>query len=223
MRAEDQSTRQRVVRSILVDGPSTAAALAERLDLTPAAVRRHLDQLLDEGAVEAREPRHLASRGRGRPAKVFALTEAGRDGFDQQYDDLAVQALRFVAETGGEQAVREFANRRVAFVEERFHDVHRDQPQLSPAEVLARVFTDEGYAASVREVPVDGEVWGMHVVQTPSPWAMVASRCTWLPSTRPIAAVSASHSCGNSWATCETGQCCWHSCSPTGTSRTEAA
>ena len=162
MRAEDQSTRQRVVRSILVDGPSTAAALAERLDLTPAAVRRHLDQLLDEGAVEAREPRHLASRGRGRPAKVFALTEAGRDGFDQQYDDLAVQALRFVAETGGEQAVREFANRRVAFVEERFHDVHRDQPQLSPAEVLARVFTDEGYAASVREVPVGEQLCQQH-------------------------------------------------------------
>ncbi len=162
MRAEDQSTRQRVVRSILVDGPSTAAALAERLDLTPAAVRRHLDQLLDEGAVEAREPRHLASRGRGRPAKVFALTEAGRDGFDQQYDDLAVQALRFLAETGGEQAVREFANRRVAFVEERFHDVQRDQPQLSPAEVLARVFTDEGYAASVREVPVGEQLCQQH-------------------------------------------------------------
>ncbi|GAA2151347.1 transcriptional regulator [Nocardioides koreensis] len=162
VRAEDQSTRQRVVRSILVDGPSTAAALAERLDLTPAAVRRHLDQLLDEGAVEAREPRHLASRGRGRPAKLFALTEAGRDGFDQQYDDLAVQALRFLAETGGDQAVREFANRRVAFVEDRFHDVQREQPQLSPAEVLARVFTDEGYAASVRDVPVGEQLCQQH-------------------------------------------------------------
>ena len=161
-RAVDQPTRQRVVRSILVNGPSTAAALAERLDLTPAAVRRHLDQLLEEGTVEAREPRHLASRGRGRPAKLFALTEAGRDGFDQQYDDLAVQALRFLAETGGEQAVREFANRRVAFVEERFHDVQRAEPQLSPAEVLARVFTDEGYAASVRDVPVGEQLCQQH-------------------------------------------------------------
>ena len=48
---------------------------------------------------------------------MFALTEAGRDGFDQQYDDLAVQALRFLAETGGDEPVREFANRRVAFIE----------------------------------------------------------------------------------------------------------
>ena len=29
-----------------------------------------------------------------------------------------------------------------------------------------------------------------------------------------MASVSASHSCGNSWATWETGQCCWQSCSP---------
>ena len=123
LRGHDQPTRQRVARSILVNGPSTAAALAERLDLTPAAVRRHLDQLVEEGEVEAREPRHLASRGRGRPAKVFALTESGRDAFDQQYDDLAAQALRFLAETGGDEAVREFATRRVAFIRERFEGI----------------------------------------------------------------------------------------------------
>jgi len=153
----DQTTRQRVSRSILVNGPSTAAALAERLDLTPAAVRRHLDQLLEDGAVEAREPRSQAHRGRGRPAKVFALTESGRDGFDQQYDDLAAQALRFLAETGGDEAVREFATRRVAFIGERFESVRAEHPELGAAEVLARIFTDEGYAASVRDLPVVGE------------------------------------------------------------------
>ena len=159
---EDQSTRQRVARSILVDGPSTAAALAARLDLTPAAVRRHLEQLLEEGAVEAREPRSQAVRGRGRPAKVFALTETGRDGFDQQYDDLAVQALRFLAETGGDDAVRAFAERRVAFVEDRFGEVMAARPELSPAEVLAQVFTDEGYAAAVRELPMGEQLCQQH-------------------------------------------------------------
>jgi predicted ArsR family transcriptional regulator len=158
----DQPTRQRVARSILVNGPSTAAALAQRLDLTPAAVRRHLDQLVDEGAVEAREPRSAAVRGRGRPAKLFALTEHGRDGFDQQYDDLAVDALRFLAETGGAEAVRAFAERRVAFVEERFAEVSQQQPKLRPAEALAQVFTDEGYAAAVRELPMGEQLCQQH-------------------------------------------------------------
>ena len=158
----DQSTRQRVTRSILDNGPSTAAALAERLDLTPAAVRRHLDHLVEEGAVEPREPRSLAARGRGRPAKLFALTEHGRDGFDQQYDDLAVDALRFLAETGGEEAVKAFAQRRVRFVEEQFDEVMQQRPDLSPAEVLAQVFTDEGYSATVRDLPMGEQLCQQH-------------------------------------------------------------
>lgn len=171
----DQPTRQRVARSILVNGPSTAAALAERLDLTPAAVRRHLDQLLEEGAVEAREPRSQAHRGRGRPAKVFALTESGRDGFDQQYDDLAAQALRFLAETGGDEAVREFATRRAAFIGEKFESVSAAHPELGAAEVLARIFTDEGYAASVRDLlPINGQSVGEQLCQQHCPVAHVA-------------------------------------------------
>ena len=150
----DQPTRQRVVRSILVNGPSTAADLAERLDLTPAAVRRHLDHLLADGALEARDPRPTVSRGRGRPAKAFAITESGRDQFDQQYDDLAVQALRYLAETGGDEAVLEFARRRVAFIERDYATVTAAEPDLTPAEALAKVFSSEGYAASVRSLPL---------------------------------------------------------------------
>ncbi|WP_435768646.1 helix-turn-helix transcriptional regulator [Nocardioides sp. SYSU DS0651] len=158
----DQPTRQRVARSILVNGPSTAAALAERLALTPAAVRRHLDQLVAEGAVEARDPRPVGARGRGRPAKVFALTERGRDGFDQRYDDLAAEALRFLRETAGEDAVRAFAERRAAFIEQRFPVVRDAHPDASPAEVLAKVFSDEGYAAAVHDIPVGEELCQQH-------------------------------------------------------------
>ena len=158
----DAPTRQRVARSILENGPSTAAALAERLDLTPAAVRRHLDHMIERGTVEAREPKIYGARGRGRPAKSFALTQAGRDTFDQQYDDLAVQALRFLAETGGDEAVLEFARRRVAGLETQYADIVAAEPTLSPAEALARALTQGGYAASVRQGPVGEQLCQQH-------------------------------------------------------------
>jgi predicted ArsR family transcriptional regulator len=171
----DQPTRERVVRSILVNGPSTAAALADRLDLTPAAVRRHLEHLLTEGALESRDARPSANRGRGRPAKVFAITDTGRESFDQQYDDLAVQALRYLSETGGDEAVMEFARRRVAFIERDYATVTAADPELSPAEALARVFSAEGYAASVRSLPLlDGLAAAEQLCQQHCPVSHVA-------------------------------------------------
>lgn len=145
----------RVARSILENGASTAVQLGERLALTPAAVRRHLDHLAETGAVEIVEAKR--SQGRGRPAKAFALTSRGRDLFEAQYDDLAAQALRFLAETSGEDAVAEFARRRVAFIERDFATVMASDPTLTPAAALAKVFSAEGYAASVQELPVFGE------------------------------------------------------------------
>jgi predicted ArsR family transcriptional regulator len=161
-REGDAPTRERVARTILELGPSTAGSLAERLDLTPAAVRRHLDHLIDEGAVEAREPRVYGARRRGRPARVFAITEAGRDHFDQQYDDLAVDALRFLAETGGDDAVMAFARRRVEGIERDYENIAASQPGLEPSEALAKALTVGGYAASVRRIPVGEQLCQQH-------------------------------------------------------------
>jgi predicted ArsR family transcriptional regulator len=149
--ARDESTRDRVARSILTNGPSSAAVLAERLELTPAAVRRHLDHLLDEGLVESREERVYGPRGRGRPAKVFALTDTGRHAFHTAYDDLAATAMRFIAEAGGDDAVAEFARRRVAEVEERYSELLAQAPEGKKTEVLAQALTADGYAASTAE------------------------------------------------------------------------
>jgi predicted ArsR family transcriptional regulator len=161
-RATDAPTRERVAAAILELGPSTAAALAERLDLTPAAIRRHLDHMLEDGTVEQREPRSYGSRGRGRPAKVFALTDHGRDRFDQQYDDLAVQALRFLAETGGDDAVMEFARRRVADLETTHAELLAADPSLTPSEAMAEAMTRAGYSASVRTSPIGEQLCQQH-------------------------------------------------------------
>jgi predicted ArsR family transcriptional regulator len=149
----ERGTRDRVARSILENGPSTAAALAERLELTPAAVRRHLDALLTEGHIVPATPRQRGQRGRGRPARAFAITEAGRDSFHQAYDDLAAGALRFLAETAGDQAVTAFAERRVADLEERYRDRVVAVPEAERPAALADALSADGYAASARPAP----------------------------------------------------------------------
>lgn len=144
---EDVRTRDVVARSILENGPSTAAALSEKLGLTPAGIRRHLDALVSEGVLEAREPHSALLRGRGRPSKVFLMTDNGREKFEHSYDDLAVAALKFMSAQVGEQSIRAFADSRAddiikkasALLEKRSHK----------SEALAIFLSDQGYAATV--------------------------------------------------------------------------
>jgi predicted ArsR family transcriptional regulator len=159
---DDAPTRERVAASILENGPSTAAVLAQRLSLTPAAVRRHLDHLMADGAVEAREPRSHGQRGRGRPAKVFVLTDSGRDTFFQAYDDLAASALRFLADVGGADAVTDFARRRTAELEERYRGAVESAPPGERTQALAKALTSDGYAASVQTAPVGDQLCQHH-------------------------------------------------------------
>lgn len=186
----DAPTRARVVQAILENGPSTAAALAEALELTPAAVRRHLDLLLDEGIVESREERVYGARRRGRPARVFSLTASGRDGLAHQYDDLAVDALRFLADVGGEEAVAAFARQRMATLADEFDRVAGEQPESSPAEVLAEVLSQRGFSASVRALPMADQLCQQHC-----PVAHVAAEFPQLceAETEAIAAILGSH------------------------------
>jgi predicted ArsR family transcriptional regulator len=160
--ADDAPTRERVATSILENGPLTAAALAARLSLTPAAVRRHLDHLVAEGALEAREPRVYGSRGRGRPAKVFVLTDSGRDTFIQAYDDLAASALRFLRESAGDDAVAEFARRRTSELETRYSDLLAGKDGHQRSEALAEALTADGYAASVLTAPLGDQLCQHH-------------------------------------------------------------
>ena len=85
-------TRDRVSAAISEHGPITAADLGRRLGLTPAAVRRHLDALAAQGAIEEREPA-TSGRRRGRPARAYVLSEAGHRAMNSDYDGMATSAV----------------------------------------------------------------------------------------------------------------------------------
>jgi predicted ArsR family transcriptional regulator len=153
MSHSERDTRARVARLILEHGPITASGLGQRVGLTPAAIRRHLDALLAEGMIEVRRAVPRAQRGRGRPAKLFAITDDGRNAFVHAYDDLATSALRFLAEAAGEHAVAEFARRQIADLERRLRPVVHAAPPQQRVRVLAEALSGDGYAASASTAP----------------------------------------------------------------------
>ncbi len=172
---DPETTRDRIARLLLEHGPSTATVLADRLKLTPAGIRRHLDALVGHGfvIVTVRPPYGpVGRRGRGRPAKVYSLTDAGRGQFPQDYDTLAAEALRFLAAQFGPEAVQAFARSRMEAVVGQ----HRSQIlSLEPADrprALAAALTSDGFAASIEPAPIGS---GDQLCQHHCPVAHVAA------------------------------------------------
>jgi predicted ArsR family transcriptional regulator len=159
VKIDELSTRDAVARSVLENGPSTAVVLGERLGLTPAGIRRHLDLLIADGILEAREPHMALSRGRGRPSKVFVMTDSGREQFEHSYDDLAVAALKFISAQSGEHLVQAFAQSRADDIERKANIALAKRSHKS--EALATFLTEQGYAASI-EVRANGEELCQH-------------------------------------------------------------
>jgi len=165
VKKREDKTRDLLVRTILEGGPATAATLSRRLKITPAGIRRHLDALVDLGLLSAREPYQRSStvRGRGRPSKVFVLTDTGREQFEHSYDDLAVSILKFMSRDGDRSQVMEFAKSRA-------NEIFRlAQPKVSiksslneKSKALTKVLTEEGYAANLHSQGIGEELCQNH-------------------------------------------------------------
>ena len=165
MKKREDKTRDLLVRSILENGPATAVTLARRLKITPAGIRRHLDSLLDAGILIAREPyqRSSATRGRGRPSKVFVLTDLGRAKFEHSYDDLAVSVLKFISKDGDRSQIMDFAkNRANEIVKGAEIKISNKNTLTDKSKALAAHLTEGGFAANVHSQGIGEELCQNH-------------------------------------------------------------
>ncbi len=165
----DGQTRAAVVSLLVDEGPMTASDIAERLGISPAGVRRHLDNLTDSGDVDL-APAGFNRGGRGRPAKWFQLTPAGRGKLRHAYDDLAGAAIRSLRDIAGQEAVDRFARERVNGIVAGVTPASESGSVIATVEQIADALTGAGYSADTREV---GN--GVQICQHHCPVAHVAA------------------------------------------------
>ena len=165
----DGHTRRSIVQ-LLLEGPTTASEIGDRLGISAAGIRRHLDALIDAGDAESNAAASWQHNGRGRPAKRYRLTAGGRAKLDHAYDDLAVAAMRQLREVGGDDAIRTFARRRIDTI---LSGVSAARDAVVPtAERVAVALTDAGYATTTTRVP--GPIDGVQLCQHHCPVSHVA-------------------------------------------------
>lgn len=170
--AADGHTRGAIVRLLLESGPVTASRIGERLGLSAAGVRRHLDALIEAGEAQANAAAAWQQEGRGRPAKRYQLTAAGRAKLEHTYDDLASAAMRQLREIGGEEAVRTFARRRIDTILAGVERVDGGEGVEAAADQIAEALSAAGYATTTARV--GGPVGGVQICQHHCPVSHVA-------------------------------------------------
>lgn len=163
--------RDRVMLQLKLRGAQTAARLAERLEVTPMAIRQHLAVLEDEGLVEHASER----RPVGRPARVWSLTERAAAHFPDTHAELTVELLESMREVFGEAGLERLIHARSRKQREAYR-----KRLPGPAATLARrvaalasLRSEEGYMADVRREP-DGSFL---LVENHCPICAAASLC----------------------------------------------
>nr|WP_045076835.1 crosslink repair DNA glycosylase YcaQ family protein [Psychromicrobium lacuslunae] len=162
----DERTRDRVRDAVLEHGPASAAQLGSMLGLTPAAVRRHLDQLEKSGVIEVKLVRGSGT-GAGRPARRYVLSSQGQSGLGNDYLQIARTALKQLVAATGDGAVKVFAEQRFAAMKARYapllaeagDDVGRR------AEILSQALSADGYVASATTLHAAGPLQAVQLCQ----------------------------------------------------------
>ncbi|WP_441005527.1 helix-turn-helix transcriptional regulator [Arthrobacter sp. PsM3] len=149
----EERTRDRVLNAVLEHGPISAAELGDLLGFTPAAVRRHLDQLSRNGVIEIKRAAR-AGAGAGRPARRYVLSSQGQSSLGNDYLDIATLALQRLGEIAGPEAVRQFAVERFGEMERRYApEIDAAGPEITArAQALSEALSRDGFVASTASI-----------------------------------------------------------------------
>ncbi|WP_421201678.1 helix-turn-helix transcriptional regulator [Aeromonas enteropelogenes] len=140
-------------------GPQSAAALGEQLQMTSMGARQHLMVLEAEGWVGFSDE----ARGRGRPVRLWHLTEQAWQRFPDTHSDLTLQLIDNIQQLFGEVGMERLILQREQQQLARYQ-AHMTQAGLADRLIALKALrTREGYMADMRQEE-DGSwlLWESH-------------------------------------------------------------
>ncbi|WP_321389185.1 metalloregulator ArsR/SmtB family transcription factor [Emcibacter sp.] len=146
MSKNTQKTKEKILDLLKEQGPQEAPALAESLGITAMAVRQHLYDLEADDIVET----VCCPRPRGRPGKIWQLTEKSNELFPDSHSEFAVGLIHSIRETFGEEGMDKLLELRATEQVEAYRKELANIAGLSDRlEKLAALRSREGYMANV--------------------------------------------------------------------------
>lgn len=148
---DKQKAKDQIIYLLKMRGAQTATALAEQLQVSPMAIRQHLQALQADQWVTYQEQR----RPLGRPVKLWQLTEHSKHFFPDSHADLMVDLLQSVETIFGadglEKLLAERTQRQIQTYTARLLEFADADNWRGRVAAIASIRYQEGYMAEVIE------------------------------------------------------------------------
>ena len=140
-------------------GPQSAAELGEQLQMTSMGARQHLMTLEADGWVSFNDE----ARGRGRPVRLWQLTEQAWQRFPDSHSELTLQLIDNIQQLFGEVGMERLIAQREQQQLARYQQTLGNKGLSGRLEALRELRSREGYMAEIRREE-DGSwlLWESH-------------------------------------------------------------
>ena len=140
-------------------GPQSAAELGEQLQMTSMGARQHLMTLEADGWVSFNDE----ARGRGRPVRLWQLTEQAWQRFPDSHSELTLQLIDNIQQLFGEVGMERLIAQREQQQLARYQQTLGNKGVSGRLEALRELRSREGYMAEIRREE-DGSwlLWESH-------------------------------------------------------------
>ncbi len=135
------------IRTILKNvGPSDASTMAEELGIAPMAVRQHLYALEELGDVCFT----LVPRPKGRPAKLWQLTEQANAHFPNAHAEFSTELITSIKRVFGEEGMEKLLDVRLEKqISDYSNEISASSSLSEKLSSLSAIRTREGYMSDV--------------------------------------------------------------------------
>ena len=140
--------QERLLHLLKSRGPQTAGDAGDALGISAPGAQQHLAKLAEAGLVEAEDQRH----GRGRPRRLWKLTDKGTARFPDRHSDLTLDIIEATRAVFGASGLDRLIRHREETMLATYHEELSGCANLADKVArLAEIRSREGYMAEWEE------------------------------------------------------------------------
>jgi len=145
------STRDKVLTLLKREQQLSVKELAELLNISEVAVRKHLNTLERDSLIQINE----VKQPMGRPLQVYSLTSKSQEQFPKNYEGMTVEFLQDLQESQGNEVIDFLFNKRQDRLQKEYLPNMLNKNQEQKVQELAKIQNEKGYMTELTKISDD--------------------------------------------------------------------